>query len=80
MPLSLDEVKDLPTEKQAGAKTEELVEFLSEQACSAAEIAEFLDVRKAGVYTKLKRLTEEGTLTRVYKDNISYWYATAAAE
>ena len=76
MPLSLDEVKDLPTEKTQGAKTEELIEFLAEQACSAAEIAEFLTVRKAGVYTKLKRLTDEGILTRVYKDNVSYWYAS----
>ncbi len=75
MPISLDEAKDLPTEKPEGAKTEELMEFLSEQACTASEIAEFLGVRKAGVYTKLKRLTEEGLLKRVYKEGISYWYA-----
>lgn len=76
MPLSLDEVKDLPSEKSQGAKIEELIEFLSEQACSAAEIADFLQVRKAGVYTKLKKLTDEGALKRVYKDNTSYWYAS----
>lgn len=75
MPLTLDEVKDLPTEKSQGAKTEELIDFLSDQACSASEIAEFLTVRKAGVYTKLKRLTDEGILKRVYKDGVSYWYA-----
>ena len=74
MPLTLEEVKDLPSEKTQGAKTEELIEFLSDQACSAAEIAEFLGVRKAGVYTKLKRLTDEEVLARVYKDNVSYWY------
>ena len=75
MPLSLSEVKDLPTEKTQGAKTEELIEYLSDQACSASEIADFLEVRKAGVYTKLKRLTDEGVLARVYKDNVSYWYS-----
>lgn len=78
MPLSLDEVKDLPTEKTQGAKVEELIDFLSEQACTAAEIADFLTVRKAGVYTKLKKLTEDGILKRVYKDNVSYWYAAGA--
>lgn len=78
MPLSLDEVKGLPTEKTQGAKVEELIDFLSEQACTAAEIAEFLTVRKAGVYTKLKKLTEDGILSRVYKDNVSYWYAAGA--
>lgn len=75
MPISLSEAKELPREKTQGAKVEELVEFLNEQACNAGEIAEFLGVRKAGVYTKLKRLVEEEILERVYDaKGVSYWF------
>jgi len=76
MPISKEEAVNLPTEKTQGAKVEELVEFLGDQACNAGEIAEFLGVRKAGVYTKLKRLVEEGILERVYDSKgTSYWFA-----
>lgn len=76
MPIPLNEARELPKEKTQGAKVEELVEFLGEQACNAGEIAEFLGVRKAGVYTKLKRLVEEEILERVYDaKGVSYWFA-----
>jgi len=76
MPISKEDAMELPKEKMQGAKVEELVEFLTEQACNAGEIAEFLGVRKAGVYTKLKRLVEDGILERVYDaKNVSYWFA-----
>ena len=75
MPISLEDARGLPKEKTQGAKVEELVEFLSEQACNAGEIAEFLGVRKAGVYTKLKNLVEQEILERVYDEkSVSYWF------
>ncbi len=78
MPITLDEARDLPQEKVAGAGTEELLAYLADKACTATEIADFLEVKKAGVYTKLKKLEENGVLKRVYKENTSYWYAAEA--
>jgi predicted transcriptional regulator len=80
MPISLDEAKNLPQEKSAGIGAEALVEELSKNAMSASEISDFLGVKKAGVYTKLKRLEENGIIKRVFKDDVAYWYAEATAE
>ena len=77
MPISIEKARELPTEKKSmgAVAVEELLEFLSDQACNAAEIAEFLQVKKEGVYTKLKRLVEEGLLTKVYDEGLTHWYA-----
>lgn len=82
MPIPINKAKQLPKEKKSmgEAATLELIEFLSDQACNAAEIADFWGVNKAGVYTKLDKLVEKGLIQRVYrkeepgKRTVSYWY------
>jgi len=82
MPIPIDKAKQLPKEKKSmgEAATLELIEFLSGQACNAAEIADFWGVNKAGVYSKLSKLVEKGLIQRVYQEEeggkraISYWY------
>lgn len=78
MPINIDEAKKLPTTKKSmgSVAIEELLEFLTEQACNAGEIAEYLGVKKEGVYTKLKRLEDDGLITRVYQDNLSFWFTS----
>ncbi len=83
MPISIDKAKGLPKEKKSVSESWrlELIEFLSEQAYNAAEIAEFLGVDKTGIYSKLEKLVEKGLIQRVYqkqegrKRALSYWYA-----
>ena len=76
MPIPIEKAKTLPTEKRSmgAVAVEELMEFLADQACNASEIAEFLLVKKEGVYTKLKRLVDEGLLAKVYDEGLTYWY------
>lgn len=82
MPISIEKAKTLPTEKRSTGEVAvmELIEFLSGQACNASEIAEFLNVEKAGVYSRLKKLEKKGLIKRVYQEGedgkraISYWY------
>ncbi len=82
MPIPIEKAKQLPKEKKSmgTASTLELIEFLSDQAYNASEIADFLGVNKSGVYTKLDKLVEKGLIQRVYqkeepgKRTISYWY------
>jgi predicted ArsR family transcriptional regulator len=74
LPLSLDEVKDLPKEKGAGISTEELVGKLTEEAFSTAEVAEALGVKTATARAKLGKLFKEGLITRGYDNKTIYWY------
>jgi len=62
LPISLEEFEKLPKEKPARAKvsTQELLEFLSEQAYSTKEVAAFLNVQTGTAYSRLKRLLQAG--------------------
>lgn len=81
MPISIEKARTLPKEKKsAGTKaTEEILEFLANQAYNAAEIAKFLGIKKEGVYSKMEKLVEKDLVQRVYQEEegkrpLSYWY------
>jgi len=77
MPISKEEFEKLPTEKApaAGVKTEELLEFLSEQACTTAEVAQFLGVKQGSAYGRLRRLLQQGKVEVRYSGAKAYWIA-----
>jgi len=82
MPISLDEFEKLPKEKPARAKvsTEELLEFLSEQAYSTKEVAAFLNVQTGTAYSRLKRLLQAGLVEVGYQGATAYWRAKPGAK
>ena len=81
MPISLEEFEKLPKEKPARAKvsTQELLEFLSEQAYSTKEVAAFLNVQTGTAYSRLKRLLQAELVEVAYQGATAYWRAKPGA-
>jgi len=81
LPISLEEFEKLPKEKPARAKvsTQELLEFLSEQAYSTKEVAAFLNVQTGTAYSRLKRLLQAGKVVVAYSGATAYWRANPEA-
>jgi len=77
MPIPREEFLQLPKEKPAGAGVgnEELLQFLSEEARTTAEVAAFLGVKQGTAYGRLKRLAEKGLVEVRWKGNKAYWMA-----
>jgi len=82
MPLSLEEFEQLPEEKPSRAKvsTEQLLEFLSEQAYSTKEVAAFLGVQPGTAYSRLKRLLNAGKVRVRYRGATAFWMASQSEE
>lgn len=77
MPISIEDFKKLPTERPARAavSNEQLLEALSEQAMTTAEVAAFLGVKVGTAYSRLKRLLQAGKVQVRYDGAKSVWAA-----
>jgi len=76
MPISLEEFEKLAVDKKAAIsqKYNELLEFLSGQAYTTAEVAVFLNISNTSAFSVLKRLEKKGVVIRRYdQTGKSYW-------
>jgi len=84
MPISAEDFEKLPAERPTRAKvpTNELLDFLKEQAYSTKEVAAFLNVQSGTAYSRLKRLKDAGLVEVRFQGATAYWKAVpgAAAE
>lgn len=75
MPIDIEDFKKLPSEKpgRAAVPNEELVEHLSTQALTTAEVAAYLGVKNGSAYSRLKKLLEKGDITVRYEGVKAFW-------
>lgn len=80
MPKDLKDFEQLQEERPAVSKTSnaDLLKFLSEALHTTKEVATFLSVENGTAFSRLKRLTKAGVITRKWDGQRAWWVARKA--